>query len=87
MHEHTLKLMNVHGYEGPWMNAGATDACVDAVSLAGFSRMRALSTAHNGTPETASRPFDRDRDGFVLAEGAGKLILSCLTPLIHHICF
>ena len=53
------------------MHAGATEACVDAVSLIGFSRMRALSTGHNATPESASRPFDHARDGFVLAEGAG----------------
>lgn len=57
------------------MYVGATEACVDAVSLAGFARMRALSTSHNPTPSTASRPFDRERDGFVLAEGAG---------VIHH---
>jgi hypothetical protein len=53
------------------MYAGGTEACVDAVSLTGFSRMRALSTAHSATPSSASRPFDSTRDGFVLAEGAG----------------
>lgn len=65
------------------MHAGATEACVDAVSLAGFSRMRALSTGHNATPSTASRPFDRDRDGFVLAEGAGVNCNACSLFLKH----
>lgn len=51
--------------------AGGSEACVDALSLGAFARMRALSTRHNDRPEQASRPFDRDRDGFVLAEGAG----------------
>jgi 3-oxoacyl-[acyl-carrier-protein] synthase II len=59
--------------EASLMLAGATEACLDAISMNGFCRMRALSTAHNETPETASRPFDSSRDGFVLGEGAGEL--------------
>ena len=52
------------------MLAGATEASVDRLSLAGFSRMRALSTGFNDAPAEASRPFDEGRDGFVLGEGA-----------------
>ncbi|KAH7619097.1 hypothetical protein Ndes2526B_g06050 [Nannochloris sp. 'desiccata'] len=57
------------------MVAGGTEACVDAVALGGFSRLKALSTNYNHNPAKASRPFDKERDGFVLGEGAGILIL------------
>ncbi len=57
------------------MIAGGTDACVTRMGLASFHASRALSTGYNDTPERASRPFDLDRDGFVLAEGAATLIL------------
>lgn len=53
---------------------GATDASITPVIMAGFASMRALST-RNTEPGLASRPFDADRDGFVMAEGAGVLIL------------
>jgi 3-oxoacyl-[acyl-carrier-protein] synthase II len=56
------------------MLAGGAEESVCAASLAGFSNMRALSR-RNDSPATASRPFDRDRDGFVLGEGAGVLVL------------
>jgi len=49
---------------------GGTDGCVLPGMIFGFSRMRAVSTHYNDNPEAASRPFDRDRDGFVLGEGA-----------------
>src|SRR5438445_8302214 len=54
--------------------AGGSEASIVEIGLAGFSAMRALST-RNDQPERASRPFDRDRDGFVIAEGSGVLIL------------
>lgn len=54
--------------------AGGTEAAVCPMALAGFGNMKALS-ARNDDPATASRPFDRDRDGFVLGEGAGLLVL------------
>ncbi len=54
--------------------AGGSEACIIQVGIAGFSAMRALSL-RNDEPEKASRPFDKDRDGFVMGEGAGVLIL------------
>jgi 3-oxoacyl-[acyl-carrier-protein] synthase II len=54
---------------------GGTDGCVLPGMIFGFSRMRAVSTRYNDCPATASRPFDRGRDGFVLGEGAWMLVL------------
>ena len=54
--------------------AGGAEACVHPLPLAGFAQMRALSTRHDA-PEAASRPYDKGRDGFVLGEGAGVLVL------------
>jgi 3-oxoacyl-[acyl-carrier-protein] synthase II len=54
---------------------GGAEACIDLVSLGGFAAARALSTDFNDTPTRASRPFDRDRDGFVMGEGAGILVI------------
>ncbi|NQV44179.1 MAG: beta-ketoacyl-ACP synthase II [Rhodospirillales bacterium] len=57
------------------MVAGGAEAAICRVGLAGFSQARALSTAFNDTPEKASRPWDKDRDGFVMGEGAGIVVL------------
>lgn len=58
--------------------AGGAEAGICELGLAGFSSMRALSTSFNDTPARASRPFDRDRDGFVPGEGSGVLVLEGL---------
>jgi len=57
------------------MVAGGAEAAICRVGLAGFSAARALSTAYNDTPEKGSRPWDRGRDGFVMGEGAGVVVL------------
>ncbi len=56
------------------MVTGGSEAAMTPMGLSGFSRMNALST-RNESPQTASRPFDKDRDGFVLSEGAGVIVL------------
>ena len=56
------------------MICGGTEGAVSRIALAGFSAMRALST-RNDNPEAASRPWDKNRDGFIMAEGAGILVL------------
>ncbi|MBW7996279.1 MAG: beta-ketoacyl-ACP synthase II [Candidatus Glassbacteria bacterium] len=60
--------------ESDLMLSGGTEASVTPMGLGGFCSCKALST-RNDSPETASRPFDRDRDGFVLSDGAGILVL------------
>ncbi|WP_422478335.1 beta-ketoacyl-ACP synthase II [Pleomorphochaeta sp. DL1XJH-081] len=54
---------------------GGTEGAITKLAVAGFCRIQALSTAYNDTPELACRPFDANRDGFVLGEGAGILVL------------
>jgi 3-oxoacyl-[acyl-carrier-protein] synthase II len=57
------------------MLAGGAEAAVCRIGIAGFNACRALSTGFNDTPEKASRPYDKDRDGFVMGEGAGVVML------------
>ncbi len=57
------------------MVAGGSEATVCALGIAGFCASRALSTAFNDNPQAASRPWDKDRDGFVMGEGSGCLVL------------
>lgn len=60
------------------MIVGGTEAALTALGYAGFSQAQALSTAFNDVPQKASRPFDKDRDGFVMGEGAGVIVLESL---------
>jgi 3-oxoacyl-[acyl-carrier-protein] synthase II len=57
------------------MVAGGAESCVNRIALAGFAACRALSTNFNDRPEMGSRPYDKDRDGFVMGEGAGVVVL------------
>ncbi len=57
---------------------GGVEATITPMGISGFTSMKALSTAHNDDPEHASRPFDKTRDGFVMGEGAGFLMLETL---------
>ena len=60
------------------MVAGGAEAAICRLGIAGFAQARALSTHFNDTPEKASRPWDKDRDGFVMGEGAGVVVLEDL---------
>ena len=64
--------------EADVMIAGGTEAAISAAPVAGFSSMKALCTDHNDDPVHASRPFDKNRSGFVMGEGAGVVILETL---------
>jgi len=57
------------------MVAGGAESCVHPLAIAGFARARSLATEWNDQPGLASRPFDRDRAGFVIGEGAGVVVL------------
>ena len=64
--------------EADAMLAGGAEATITPTAFAGFSSMKALSTSRNDEPTKASRPFDKDRDGFVMSEGSGVLLLERL---------
>src|SRR5690606_31164935 len=57
------------------MVAGGAESTVNRIGIAGFAACRALSTGFNDRPEQGSRPYDKDRDGFVMGEGAGCVVL------------
>jgi 3-oxoacyl-[acyl-carrier-protein] synthase II len=57
------------------MVAGGAESCIHPLAVVGFERLRSLTTSSNVTPERGSRPFSHDRDGFVIGEGAGVMVL------------
>ncbi|WP_340638086.1 beta-ketoacyl-ACP synthase [Salinicola tamaricis] len=68
----------IHAGEAEIAVCGGSEACIDRVSLGGFAAAKALSSHYNETPEAASRPFDQGRDGFVMGEGAGVIVIETL---------
>jgi beta-ketoacyl-acyl-carrier-protein synthase II len=64
--------------------AGGAEGLINEAAIAGFSAMRALSIGFNDNPEKASRPFDKDRDGFILSEGAGIVVLERLDKAVER---
>jgi 3-oxoacyl-[acyl-carrier-protein] synthase II len=64
--------------------AGGVEGLIHVAAVAGFSRMRVLTTTHNDDPEQASKPFDKNRDGFVLSEGAGIMVLERLDHALER---
>jgi len=66
------------------MASGGVEAPISPIGVAGFANMKALSAMRNDEPQKASRPFDKSRDGFVIAEGAGVLILEELTQALKR---
>lgn len=57
------------------MLAGGAESCIHPLAFTGFERSRSLATSFNDTPQQASRPFDKDRNGFIISEGAAILVL------------
>ena len=66
------------------MIAGGAESCIHQLAIGGFARSRSLATAFNDEPHRSSRPFDKERDGFVISEGAACLVLEVMIPSIHH---
>ncbi|XP_076160384.1 3-oxoacyl-[acyl-carrier-protein] synthase, mitochondrial isoform X2 [Ptiloglossa arizonensis] len=74
----------IRGGETSVMVAGGAEACINPLAIAAFCRLRALSTSKNDCPSKASRPFDKDRDGFVMGEGAAILVLEELNHALDR---
>lgn len=64
--------------------AGASEAAITRLGIAGFANMKAITSSYNDAPEKASRPFDAHRDGFVMGEGAGVLVLESLEHALQR---
>ena len=65
------------------MVAGGAESCIHPLAIAGFARARSLATDWNDKPTESSRPFDRDRAGFVIGEGAGVVVLEVNSLYLH----
>ena len=66
------------------MLAGSAESCIHPLAFVGFERSRSLTTSHNETPQEASRPFDKARDGFVIGEGAAVFVLEELQHALNR---
>ncbi|XP_047349136.1 3-oxoacyl-[acyl-carrier-protein] synthase, mitochondrial isoform X1 [Vespa velutina] len=74
----------IRGGDTSVMVCGGAEACISPLAVAAFCRLRALSTSKNDSPYEASRPFDRDRDGFVMGEGSAILVLEELNHALSR---
>lgn len=74
----------IRGGETSVMVCGGAEACISPLAIAAFCRLRALSTSKNELPQEASRPFDKERDGFVMGEGAAILVLEELNHALER---
>ena len=74
-HSISVAMMIIQTGQAKVMIAGGSESSINKIVLAGFENMKALATSYNARPTEASRPYDKDREGFVMGEGAGTLIL------------
>ncbi len=77
-HSIGLAMQAIRNGEVDAMIAGGVEAAITPLSFAGFCSLHAMATSYNNDPKHASRPFDKDREGFVMAEGGGVIVLESL---------